>query len=111
MIRRPPRSKRTDTFLPFTTLFRSAGGGDDLADHLASGADHFADLVLGDLHRLDARRMRRHFLTGARKRLAHLAADVCAALVRLRPGDLPDLFGDTGDLDVHLARGDAHLGA
>src|SRR3546814_5802306 len=31
MIRRPPRSKRTDTLLPYTTLFRSArarpGGG------------------------------------------------------------------------------------
>src|SRR3546814_20731996 len=26
MIRRPPRSKRTDTLLPCTTLFRSAGG-------------------------------------------------------------------------------------
>src|SRR5438128_7142672 len=36
-----------------------AGLGDDLADHLAAGADHFADLVLGDLHRLDARRVNR----------------------------------------------------
>src|SRR3546814_4552765 len=26
MIRRPPRSTRTDTLLPYTTLFRSAGG-------------------------------------------------------------------------------------
>src|SRR3546814_14259000 len=31
MIRRPPRSKRTDTLFPYTTLFRSpdAGGGPD----------------------------------------------------------------------------------
>src|SRR3546814_3531006 len=31
MIRRPPRSTRTDTLFPYTTLFRSAGGriGDD----------------------------------------------------------------------------------
>src|SRR3546814_4740135 len=28
MIRRPPRSTRTDTLFPYTTLFRSAGGGD-----------------------------------------------------------------------------------
>src|SRR3546814_15896449 len=26
MIRRPPRSKRTDTLFPYTTLFRSAAG-------------------------------------------------------------------------------------
>src|SRR3546814_3451709 len=26
MIRRPPRSTRTDTLLPYTTLFRSRGG-------------------------------------------------------------------------------------
>src|SRR3546814_8320975 len=27
MIRRPPRSTRTDTLFPYTTLFRSQGGG------------------------------------------------------------------------------------
>src|SRR3546814_5504597 len=27
-IRRPPRSTRTDTLFPYTTLFRSLGGGD-----------------------------------------------------------------------------------
>src|SRR3546814_14248420 len=27
MIRRPPRSTRTDTLFPYTTLFRSAAGG------------------------------------------------------------------------------------
>src|SRR3546814_9685899 len=29
MIRRPPRSTRTDTLFPYTTLFRSAGGRGD----------------------------------------------------------------------------------
>src|SRR3546814_19925671 len=37
MIRRPPRSTRTDTLFPYTTLFRSLeqvpGGHDDAADH------------------------------------------------------------------------------
>src|SRR3546814_2685378 len=28
MIRRPPRSTRTDTLFPYTTLFRSQGGSD-----------------------------------------------------------------------------------
>src|SRR3546814_1121727 len=30
MIRRPPRSKRTDTLLPYTTLFRSHGFAGEL---------------------------------------------------------------------------------
>src|SRR3546814_6542948 len=41
MIRRPPRSTRTDTLFPYTTLFRSAaplGGERDIA-----GADRRAD--------------------------------------------------------------------
>src|SRR3546814_1444634 len=32
MIRRPPRSTRTDTLFPYTTLFRSTGGGEVAAD-------------------------------------------------------------------------------
>src|SRR3546814_1496019 len=35
MIRRPPRSTRTDTLFPYTTLFRSA-------DFIADGLDAFA---------------------------------------------------------------------
>src|SRR3546814_10520656 len=37
MIRRPPRSTRTDTLFPYTTLFRS-GHQPTLADHAAFGA-------------------------------------------------------------------------
>src|SRR3546814_5565006 len=33
MIRRPPRSTRTDTLFPYTTLFRSANAGIDVAVH------------------------------------------------------------------------------
>src|SRR3546814_8381670 len=32
MIRRPPRSTRTDTLFPYTTLFRSTGAADVLAE-------------------------------------------------------------------------------
>src|SRR3546814_2335832 len=39
MLRRPPRSTRTDTLFPYTTLFRSA-----LGDHL--GRAHVAGVVL-----------------------------------------------------------------
>src|SRR3546814_1900905 len=38
MIRRPPRSTRTDTLFPYTTLFRSAGRLDRVARRAA--ADH-----------------------------------------------------------------------
>src|SRR3546814_16272873 len=34
MIRRPPRSTRTDTLFPYTTLFRSLQVGQDLEDHV-----------------------------------------------------------------------------
>src|SRR3546814_3369804 len=46
MIRRPPRSTRTDTLLPYTTLFRSAQGIDQLRRLAADG-------VLPGAHRLD----------------------------------------------------------
>src|SRR3546814_6647731 len=51
MIRRPPRSTRTDTLFPYTTLFRSIGGKVEQTDEVwedffpgfiatASGIDH-----------------------------------------------------------------------
>src|SRR3546814_18613551 len=56
MIRRPPRSTRTDTLFPYTTLFRSLGGrlqrGTDAREHLVEGCE-VAHLLgadaLGDL--------------------------------------------------------------
>src|SRR3546814_21049444 len=42
MIRRPPRSTRTDTLFPYTTLFRSIG-----ADHRAGVASGAAGMKLG----------------------------------------------------------------
>src|SRR3546814_1068281 len=37
MIRRPPRSTRTDTLFPYTTLFRSVGSGGPQPLHLIPG--------------------------------------------------------------------------
>src|SRR3546814_4832477 len=58
MIRRPPRSTRTDTLFPYTTLFRSdrhlAGGEsvrvdviveDELADKMATVGQSFAEEI------------------------------------------------------------------
>src|SRR3546814_9453761 len=51
MIRRPPRSTRTDTLFPYTTLFRSGlSGGVFVGDRLNL-------LVIGDIFRLGARRL------------------------------------------------------
>src|SRR3546814_10891844 len=56
MIRRPPRSTRTDTLFPYTTLFRSPGNaidgeaGADRGDPGAVGLDHERPAaVLGDV--------------------------------------------------------------
>src|SRR3546814_14523432 len=51
MIRRPPRSTRTDTLFPYTTLFRSAGGEPDqrIADVADRAVGHQAlDVGLAD---------------------------------------------------------------
>src|SRR3546814_3327309 len=47
MIRRPPRSTRTDTLFPYTTLFRSAFLGLALADDEQIG--DFGEAVFADL--------------------------------------------------------------
>ena len=83
----------------------------DLADDLAARADDLADLVDRDREHFDARRMLAELGACLRERLAHLAEDVQAAVLRLRKRDPHDLFGDAGDLDVHLQRGHAALGA
>src|SRR3546814_5770448 len=48
MIRRPPRSTRTDTLFPYTTLFRSRGSG----HHSLHAVGQFGELGLGALHGL-----------------------------------------------------------
>src|SRR3546814_11104571 len=45
MIRRPPRSTRTDTLFPYTTLFRS-GGDDVVADTAVVGARTEMELLV-----------------------------------------------------------------
>src|SRR5690606_22463415 len=88
-----------------------AGLLDDLADDLAAGADHVADLVGRDVHHLDARRELAELGAAFGDRLGHLAEDVQAAAPGLVEGDLHDLLGDAVDLDVHLQGGDAFRGS
>src|SRR3546814_6319260 len=59
MIRRPPRSTRTDTLLPYTTLFRSPcrtvprGSGDGVGD--AGGDDRRKDQPIFDFRRTEGK--------------------------------------------------------
>src|SRR3546814_13760160 len=54
MIRRPPRSTRTDTLFPYTTLFRSVGVRvpDVFVEALQPAVKVVSSLVQGDLDRL-----------------------------------------------------------
>src|SRR3546814_3783200 len=49
MMRRPPRSTRTDTFFPYTTLFRSVSGGVDLPGLRAIAEDGVDCISIGAL--------------------------------------------------------------
>src|SRR3546814_1733938 len=53
MIQRPPRSTRTDTLFPYTTLFRSALQGQHHAGEQRGETDH-RQRVVADLHELAA---------------------------------------------------------
>src|SRR3546814_11280373 len=87
MIRRPPRSKRTDTLFPYTTLFRSAAGPLvrplDLPIVQASGG--------GAAHRQPFDQKRRLANTGGNG-LATLAANPHAFIQRHVVADGRDLF-------------------
>src|SRR3546814_13444333 len=47
MIRRPPRSTRTDTLFPYTTLFRSAAAGGAASSRSAAFTPRITLLVMG----------------------------------------------------------------
>src|SRR3546814_2158160 len=45
MIRRPPRSTRTDTLFPYTTLFRSRGHTEDVLPPYVEAAHEFLSIL------------------------------------------------------------------
>src|SRR3546814_1146387 len=105
MIRRPPRSTRTDTLFPYTTLFRSQ------PEHAEEVARPLQGLGPGELavahRRLDnlvAEPVRR--IEGGGRRLRHVANAVAA--------DRPDAGTKSEDIlavEQHLTAGDAHAAA
>src|SRR3546814_8807032 len=54
MIRRPPRSTRTDTLFPYTTLFRSWRNNSGSCAHSQIGADHLGHAIGQRLVRMHA---------------------------------------------------------
>src|SRR3546814_14965701 len=85
MIRRPPRSTRTDTLFPYTTLFRASGAAPDVGD---SGRERRAAE--------DARRGRR----ALDQPLALDLGDLLAGVPRARPGDEHDRAAVDVEQDV-----------
>src|SRR3546814_16105922 len=84
MIRRPPRSTRTDSLFPYTTLFRSLGGR-------GRGGGGARALSCAQLHpRTDAHQARRDTRLPARLERAGRRADAYALVhVRRRPHSAP----------------------
>src|SRR3546814_4284209 len=62
MIRRPPRSTRTDTLFPYTTLFRSIDRLDDLADAVDDREHRVDERPIGNARPRSHRRQ--HILCG-----------------------------------------------
>src|SRR3546814_3081527 len=92
MIRRPPRSTRTDTLFPYTTLFRSAVGpplGPEQAQRHHQGKDGAVIVVHAQRH--SARP-----LHDARKGLQRVSAMVLQENVVVAPEELESRHGDDG---------------
>src|SRR3546814_20429244 len=114
MIRRPPRSTRTDTLFPYTTLFRSIGVGDQRRAHIIAGRGQPQRLAAGDepaallLGQLDIMAVLLELLFARPPADLGIGVERGAALPRLRA------FGERGDdavvnrtLDAHPPRGHA----
>src|SRR3546814_3675864 len=96
MIRRPPRSTRTDTLLPYTTLFRSSHANHWLLTDVLRGEWGYRGAVVSDYYAIEDL-----------ARLHHIAADNAgAARIALEAGvdvDLPE--GGGFDHLLALAKG------
>src|SRR3546814_2204062 len=86
MIRRPPRSTRTDTLFPYTTLFRSRGRGID------------------PLPRIVRHRCRKRFQPFGRQPLILFPRPATAALYADFAWAIDDQLGDVGRIEEGAQR-------
>src|SRR3546814_17439851 len=90
MIRRPPRSTRTDTLFPYTTLFRSEGGPADIQPILGKAHRHIEPTPRRQ-HRAFRRSLIKgdHALAQMRPSTHRHAINADRYAPRPRPGDKP----------------------
>src|SRR3546814_13708444 len=74
MVRRPPRSTRTDTLLPYTTLFRSPAGQTSRIDTVRAADRELGALLAEAEHAIDP-----HRIAELHERLAAIGADSAPA--------------------------------
>src|SRR3546814_3932422 len=79
MIRRPPRSTRTDTLFPYTTLFRSKQGGEYAFIARQARARKPGQCECGELYNklLDGKLMRINLLTASLLAIAATTLSAC----------------------------------
>src|SRR3546814_13683570 len=108
MIRRPPRSTRTDTLFPYTTLFRSRRGGCAVAGMiLRLGRDrpeHLRPHILEFVAQLDFPGDRHAVLGDARRPEAFVDEDVAAFGTERLAAGLGENIDPTGDAFAGVSR-------
>src|SRR3546814_18695424 len=88
MIRRPPRSTRTDTLFPYTTLFRSSGKMQDVGHQIIDG-----DLLR--IAKVDGPRLRSAMPGQSNKaiyQIGHIAEGARLASIAIYSDRFPDSF-------------------
>src|SRR3546814_6055820 len=116
MIRRPPRSTRTDTLFPYTTLFRSLGALFARSEGMKTGSDAdralWQDIGTADteLEAIDARltaatpgyfELVKPALVGEASATAMLAADEAFLMIVPTPRGTPSLVVTREGIDWH----------
>src|SRR3546814_17701792 len=94
MIRRPPRSTRTDTLFPYTTLFRSGVGAPGIGDPHLVDAQVLASQLRGHL-RLEAEAVLLQV-----QRLDHLTAEGLVAGLHVREVEVGEGVGQRSEQAV-----------
>src|SRR3546814_13060689 len=94
MIRRPPRSTRTDTLFPYTTLFRSGDRGDGARFEIDAPPHQRGVIIVGEKRALAADR-KIGGEPGEGRGVGHLRLEMIAG-ARLDPAGLGALRRDAG---------------
>src|SRR6056297_2570805 len=108
MIRRPPRSTRTDTLFPYTTLFRSCGGGPARvpSDRVGQGARRLLFAARSEEHTSEVQSLRRISYAVCCLKKKNTTAVIDDDLERDGLDDHGRVVGVQGLVDVHTTGDD-----